>query len=361
MQRFSAVLALLVAVPIMAAQSTSSSTGITSPGQGMSTQSGSSSQERNAADDISAIAPPFDVDDVLRMHRVGLQDVVIINALRSRYHPLKLSDSDRALLVKNSVDAAVIAAMENPLGEDTAGHAAPPTVQVSPEPDPAKAATDKPASDAKAATPDITVAATVVRLAGASSATPVPISSATTAAESAPLGIRSLPPNRQDSSKVESLSDVDTLKTPGVYRRINGAGWGTVPAEAVAWKHDEEYPVKRAEGHLPGATSPTTTPSANSDFLIVTPEGVSVVQYQLVRISSKHTGREFHAALGGDAFGGGGNSEAVAYNPQKLGATVWLVSLHGLPRGDYGFLPPVRGELHSTTGFAKAIYTFRVL
>jgi hypothetical protein len=263
--------------------------------------------------------------------------------------------------VKNSVDAAVIAAMENPLGEDTAGHAAPPTVQVSPEPDPAKAATDKPASDAKAATPDITVAATVVRLAGASSATPVPISSATTAAESAPLGIRSLPPNRPDSSKVESLSDVDTPKTPGVYRRINGAGWGTVPAEAVAWKHDEEYPVKRAEGHLPGATSPTTTPSANSDFLIVTPEGVSVVQYQLVRISSKHTGREFHAALGGDAFGGGGNSEAVAYNPQKLGATVWLVSLHGLPRGDYGFLPPVRGELHSTTGFAKAIYTFRVL
>jgi hypothetical protein len=84
----------------------------------------------------------------------------------------------------------------------------------------------------------------------------------------------------------------------------------------------------------------------------VTPEGVSVVQYQLVRINSKHTGREFHAALG---------REAVAYNPQKLGATVWLVSLHDLPRGDYGFLPPVRGELHSTTGFARAIYTFRVL
>ena len=128
MQRLSAVLALLVAVPIVAAQSTSSSTGIASPGQGMSSQSGSSSQERNAADDISAIAPPFDVYDVLRMHRVGLQDEVIINALRARYHPLKLSDSDRALLVKNSVSAAVIAAMENPLGEDTAGHAAPPTV-----------------------------------------------------------------------------------------------------------------------------------------------------------------------------------------------------------------------------------------
>ena len=111
MQRFSAVLALLVAVPIMAAQSTSSSTGITSSGQGMSSQSGSTSQARNAADDISAIAPPFDVYDVLRMHRVGLQDEVIINALRSRYHPLKLSDSARALLVKNSVDAAVIAAM----------------------------------------------------------------------------------------------------------------------------------------------------------------------------------------------------------------------------------------------------------
>ena len=133
MQRLSAMLALLVAVPIVAAQSTSSSIGIASPGQGMSSQSGSSSQNRNTADDISAIAPPFDVDDVLRMHRVGLQDEVIINALRARYHPLKLSDSDRTLLIKNSVSAAVIAAMENPLGEDTVGHAAPPTVPPPPE------------------------------------------------------------------------------------------------------------------------------------------------------------------------------------------------------------------------------------
>lgn len=361
MQRLSAVLALLVAVPIVAAQSTSSSTGIASPGQGMSSQSGSSSQERNAADDISAIAPPFDVYDVLRMHRVGLQDEVIINALRARYHPLKLSDSDRALLVKNSVSTAVIAAMENPLGEDTAGHAAPPTVLAPPEPDPAKTAAGKPVSNAKAAHPDTTVATAAAQPAGDSPATPVSISSATTAAGTAPLGLPTPPRNTPDSSKVESLSDADTPKTPGVYRRINGAGWGTVTAESVAWKHNGENPVKRAEGHLPGATSPTTTIPANSDFLIVTPDDVSVVQYQLVRISSKHTGREFHPALGGDAFGGGGNSEAVAYNPQKLGPTVWLVSLHDLPRGDYGFLPPVRGELHSTTGFAKAIYTFHVL
>ena len=350
MQRLNAVLVLLVAIPIVAAQSTSSSTGIASPGQGMSSQSGSSSQERNAADNISAIAPPFDVDDVLRMHRVGLQDEVIINALRARYHPLKLNDSERALLMKNSVSAAVITAMENPLGEDTVGHAAPPTVSAPPEADPAKTAH-----------PDTTVATVAAQSAGASPATPVPISSATTAAGTAPLGLPSPPPNTQDSSKVESLSDADTPKTPGVYRRINGAEWGTVTSETVAWKHNGENPVKRAEGHLPGATSPTTTLSANSDFLIVTPEGVSVVQYQLVRISSKHTGREFHPALGGDAFGGSGNSEAVAYNPQKLGPTVWLVSLHDLPHGDYGFLPPVRGELHSTTGFAKAIYTFHVL
>jgi hypothetical protein len=106
------VLVLLIAVPVVVAQSTSSSTGTGSPGLGASSQSGSSTQGRNPADNISAIAPPFDVDDVLRMHRVGLQDEVIINALRARYHPLKLSDSDRALLVKNSVSAAVIAAIE---------------------------------------------------------------------------------------------------------------------------------------------------------------------------------------------------------------------------------------------------------
>ena len=357
MQRLSAMLALLVAVPIVAAQSTSSSTGIASPGQGMSSQSGSSSQNRNAADDISAIAPPFDVDDVLRMHRVGLQDEVIINALRARYHPLKLSDSDRTLLIKNSVSAAVIAAMENPLGEDTVGHAAPPTVPPPPESDPAKAPA-KPVSDAKHAHPDATMDATAVQPARTS---PDAASSTTAAVVNDSLRLPILPHETLDSTETDWLSDANTPKTQGVYRRINGAGWGTVTAETVAWKHNGENPVKRAEGHLPGATSSTKIISTNSDFLIVTPEGVSVVQYQLVRIRSKHTGREFHPAPGGDAFGGGGNSEVVAYNPQKLGSTIWLVSLHNLPSGDYGFLPPVRGQLHSTTGFAKAIYTFHVL
>jgi hypothetical protein len=186
-------------------------------------------------------------------------------------------------------------------------------------------------------------------------------SSTTAAVVNDSLRLPILPHETLDSTETDWLSDANTPKTQGVYRRINGAGWGTVTAETVAWKHNGENPVKRAEGHLPGATSSTKIISTNSDFLIVTPEDVSVVQYQLVRIRSKHTGREFHPAPGGDAFGGGGNSEVVAYNPQKLGSTVWLVSLHNLPRGDYGFLPPVRGQLHSTTGFAKAIYTFHVL
>jgi len=84
---------------------------------GMGQSSGSSDgggSKRSAADDISAVAPPFDVEDVLRMHRVGLQDEVIIQALRARFHPMTLSADDLELLTKNSVSPTVISVMEDP-------------------------------------------------------------------------------------------------------------------------------------------------------------------------------------------------------------------------------------------------------
>ena len=217
---------LLIAVPVVAAQSPSFSPGTGSPGQGASSQSGSSAQGRNPADNISAIAPPFDVDDVLRMHRVGLQDEVIINALRARYHPLKLSDSDRVLLVKNSVSAAVIAAMENPLDADTVDHAAPPTAPASPVPDPAKAVAasgptpNKPLPDARDEHPN----AKVVE----SSAKPVASASSAVAA-SGPAGDKPTLTEKDKHPNTEAASTSTQTAPVGIFpcafRFLRPARW----------------------------------------------------------------------------------------------------------------------------------------
>ncbi|HZC24980.1 MAG TPA: hypothetical protein VE866_16715, partial [Candidatus Binatia bacterium] len=142
-------------------------------------------------------------------------------------------------------------------------------------------------------------------------------------------------------------------------RRLSGGGWAQVSMETVSWKHSEEDPTKHVEGRLYGAVSPTSTMAASADLLIVTPTNASVSQYQLLKMRSNHSGRDFRPEQGGNVAAG--SADVLGYNPQRLGPNVWLVSLHNLPQGDYGLLPPIQGELHSTTGFAKSIFTFHVL
>jgi hypothetical protein len=162
-----------------------------------------------------------------------------------------------------------------------------------------------------------------------------------------------------DSAPAVTLTAADAPKSPGIYRRLSGGGWGQVSQETISWKHGDDDPTKHVQGRLNGAASPTSTSASTADLLIVTPAGVSVVQYQLLRMHSNHSGRDFHPEPGGNAAGG--SNDVLGYNPQRLGSNVWLLSLHDLPQGDYGLLPPVQGELHSTTGFAKSIFTFHVL
>lgn len=365
MQRYSlnAALLLLLAVPIgAAAQSTGTSSSSSSDASGgasstvgsstnssqmgASSTSGSQSGSSGAAtrdpqDDITAVAPPFNVDDVLRMHRVGLQDEVIINALRARYHPFKLTHSEREELERNSVSEAVIDAIEDPLGEGAASHAAPPFV-------PSAGHAVKPAAKPEtAATPPAPATASASAIA-----------TSTASLHAAPTSVKVSPDSMVDYTRTANLKTPDV---PGVYRRINGGGWAPVATESIMWKHNPHDPARGVKGQLAGKACGTATTAAAADFLIVVKPGISIAQVQLLHVRADHDGRDFTPTADGEGFGGADNSEAVRYDPQKLGSKVWLVSLHNLPAGDYGFLPPNQSELRSTTGYAQAIYTFHVL
>jgi hypothetical protein len=290
------------------------------------------------------------------MHHVGLQDEVIINALRARYHPFMLSAGERAELERNSVSAAVIAAIEDPLGEAAATRATPPFVPPAP---PAKA-------DTKAAAVTIVPPAPKPVVVATADSAPKPVPPIAAPALPLPAPAHSTP--TADKVSPADMPDytrtADRLKTPdvpGVYRRINGGGWAPVATESITWQHNVDDPSKGVKGLLAGKACGTTTTPAAADFLIVMRPGSSIVQVQLLRVHSDRQGRTFTPTSDGDAFGGKDNSKAVPYDPQKLGDKVWLVSLHDLPPGDYGFLPPNQSELRSTTGYAQAIYTFHVL
>lgn len=322
---------------------------------GGSQTTGNGRTVRNPADDITAVAPPFDVEDVIRMHRVGLEDEVIINELRARYHPLKLSREQRALLIKNGVSGKVIAAMEDPWGR--APVVLQPLQETRPAPGPgaSPAGLHPPASPAR---PDLTTAGHHDTAASGS----LPGCSIEGLSDTARL-LNPCPngPITKTYEFPEPLPPLHLPEVPGIYRRTLGDQWVPLAQETVLWDHDPDVATRGVEGYVAGIESPITSQPSDCDLLIITPKVVSVVQYQLVRLHVGKESRSFHPTVGGDAFGGGANPDIVPYAPVRLASRAWIVSLRGLKTGDYGFLPPLIAPLHSPTGMPAAMFTFHVI
>jgi hypothetical protein len=96
------------------------------------------------------------------------------------------------------------------------------------------------------------------------------------------------------------------------------------------------------------------------EFLVKTPEGTSVTEYQLLRLHEKSDRREFRAATGGVIHtSGGAEPNFVAFSPQKVASRTWRVTLHDLPTGEYGFLPP--GVESRSIASSGKMYTFSVI
>ena len=156
-------------------------------------------------------------------------------------------------------------------------------------------------------------------------------------------------------------------KDVGVYMK-KGDEWLEVEPEAVNWKTGGVVKsiaslgvVKQdINGHLDGKRSRTLA-SSSLEFMIVTPEGVAITEYQLIKLNQNNDDREFRTMTGGIFHAkGGATRDVVAFESQKIASRTFTVRLNGTKAGEYGFLPP--GVLTQASGAATLgkMYTFSV-
>jgi hypothetical protein len=166
-----------------------------------------------------------------------------------------------------------------------------------------------------------------------------------------------------------ALSTADTPAVPwevGVYLVVKGKLTEIEP-EIVNWQTGGVLKTTITLGIVKGdkngkvmrGNSPTQVPSP-LEFLIKTPEGTSVEEYQLLRLHRKNNRREFRSVTGGILHvSGGAQRDDVPFQPEKIGNRTWKIRLKDIQDGEYGFLPPgVESESISSSG---KMYTFGVI
>lgn len=151
----------------------------------------------------------------------------------------------------------------------------------------------------------------------------------------------------------------------GVYLFRNGRRTEVQP-EIVNWqtggvlKNVATLGIVKGDrnGKVVRSKSPTQTTSP-LEFLIITLEGTSVEEYQLLRLHEKSNRREFRSVTGGILHvSGGAQRDEVAFQPEKIGNRTWKVAIPNLPNGEYGFLPP--GVESASISASGKMYTFGV-
>jgi len=156
-------------------------------------------------------------------------------------------------------------------------------------------------------------------------------------------------------------------KEIGVYLKQNNE-WMEMQPELVNWKTGGVGKsllslgvVKQdINGHLDGNRSRTVVTSP-LEFMIVTPEGVAITEYQLIKLNQNSDDREFRTMTGGVFHAkGGATKDIVPFESQKVATRTFTITLTGTKAGEYGFLPP--GALTQLSGAATLgkMYTFSV-
>jgi len=164
-----------------------------------------------------------------------------------------------------------------------------------------------------------------------------------------------------------SATDNGYPKDIGVYLKKDNQ-WIEVQPEVVNWKTGGVVKsmaslgvVKQdVNGHIDGKVSHTMV-SSPQEFIIVTPDGVAITEYQLIKLNQNSDNREFRTMTGGIFHSkGGATRDIVPFEGQKVASRTFTITLAGNKAGEYGFLPP--GTLTQLSGAATLgkMYTFSV-
>ncbi len=150
---------------------------------------------------------------------------------------------------------------------------------------------------------------------------------------------------KRDGEWVEILPEVINWKTGGVLKSI--ATVGVVKGD-VNGKIDGPHSRSRVFAPL--------------DFIINTPEGVAITEYQFIRLREKKNRREFRTVTGGVFHASGGSTrDLVPFEGKRISSHTYSITLTTLNPGEYGFLPPgAFTSSHASASLGK-MYTFTIV
>lgn len=172
-----------------------------------------------------------------------------------------------------------------------------------------------------------------------------------------------------ESGPATSANSSVPVSEVGVYVKKSEA-WTELLPEVVNWKTGGTIKnlasagvvKKDVNGFLNGPNSRNSVKSP-MEFLIYSPEGVAITEYQLIRLRPNKGYREFRTVTGG-VFNqkGGALRDLVPFEGKKIANRTYTVVLPAsLGAGEYGFLPPgalPSGATHANIG---KMYTFRLI
>jgi hypothetical protein len=149
---------------------------------------------------------------------------------------------------------------------------------------------------------------------------------------------------KKSNEWIELQSEVVNWKTGGVLKSM--ASLGLVKGDV--------------NGHVEGNQSRTRI-GPQIEFIVITPEGVSISEYQLLKLNQHKDNREFRTLTGGIFHAkGGATPDLMPFEGQKLASRTFSVILNELKLGEYGFLPPGVLTQASAAATLGKMYTFGV-
>jgi hypothetical protein len=152
----------------------------------------------------------------------------------------------------------------------------------------------------------------------------------------------------------------------GVYAYVQGKLVEVMP-EIVNWRSGGVLKSMATggltKGHVNGSIREGKSPLQTTppvEFIIKTPEGTSVAEYQLLKLDGKSDRREFRAITGGIIhMSGGADKNLVEFKFDKVASRTFKVRVENMSKGEYGFLPP--GVNSQSMASGGKIYTFGIM